>query len=48
MKVLIIFRLELSPAKLESLSAGLMQIADTSYNNVGKVWLLVAKLFYKY
>jgi len=30
-------RLELSPAKLESLSAGLMQIADTSYNNVGKV-----------
>lgn len=30
-------RLELSPAKLESLSAGLMQIADTSYDNVGKV-----------
>jgi len=30
-------RLELSHKKLESLSAGLMQIADTSYNNVGKV-----------
>jgi len=30
-------RLALSKGKLESLCAGLMQIADTSYNNVGKV-----------
>ena len=30
-------RLALSRAKLESLSTGLMQIADNSYNNVGRV-----------
>jgi len=30
-------RLALSPSKLKSLSSGLMQIADTSYNNVGKI-----------
>jgi len=30
-------RLELSHLKLETLTAGMMQIADTSYNNVGKV-----------
>ena len=30
-------RLELSFSKLESLCSGMNQIADTSYNNVGKV-----------
>jgi delta-1-pyrroline-5-carboxylate synthetase len=30
-------RLAITPAKLKSLAAGLRQIADDSYDNVGKV-----------